>query len=197
MLISCAGHSATNWGNAAAVADVANMVADVTGAYSVSHWFVLGGSMGGLWSLNSIKAGAIPGFKGWIGVCPVCDLAWAHANGFGSAIDAAYPSGYTGHDPMTFSWSTILATPVPMAFVASLGDTTVTMTDNSLALSVIVHTYSTETPVLIASDSASHGMHSWEPYYAVDAFARWANPATGGSGGSSIFQCPFIKVSAQ
>ncbi len=160
IVVSSDGHQ-ENWGKQASIDDHNDLYDYLVNHYSISKVMVLGHSMGGLSSLLSVANGHIP-VTAWAGIFPITNLANLYGAGtYTTAINTAYniPAGGTyavqtaGHDPNLLTASAF--NNIPMRFYASSGDTTVSKTNNSDAMSTKMSGTSPEYTVVACS--GNHG----------------------------------------
>jgi hypothetical protein len=168
-----------NWGNDAALADYANLIAYMRANYNITFVGFWGGSMGGLTGLLSIARGEIAGVKGAFLGLPVCnlgsmynDLDWADPS-----INAAYniPGGGSyatqtaGHDPILRPVNEYAGK--RFRFTASPEDTLVLKSTNADAFSAYISSVALEYEVLTIH--GEHGVeHGMTPAEVVPFFER-------------------------
>lgn len=158
-----------NWGNAAGVNAVSNVLFWCRQHFNISGVFLQGASMGGLASLNFIDQHKSE-VNGWIGLYPVASLSWMYNNGWTANINTAYniPGGGTyaqqtaGSDPMLQNPRRFYR--VPMIAFESPSDTTVLATSNSVLLSSRLTGFSANNIVSVKS-----GLHGDPSHYDAPA----------------------------
>jgi pimeloyl-ACP methyl ester carboxylesterase len=128
-----------SWGNQASLDTWAAAYAYALARYNLGPavWYAY--SMGAAVALNSIKRGRIPNVAGALLIEPVTNLAWMAANGFGTSIATAYPSGTAGYDPNLYAAGDFRR--VPMHWDASPDDATVSKANNTDLLRAKVQNY--------------------------------------------------------
>lgn len=156
-ILSCDA-SGNNWGSAAAIQDYKDAYEIWDGIININKVVFLGQSMGGMTGLLSLVDAYWEGIptpvQGFYGIYPACNLANVYANGFQTAIDAAYdiPGGgdyatqTAGHDPVLISSSEYAGK--RLRFTASYSDGLIDRTENSDAMSTHVSGDATEYEVV-------------------------------------------------
>lgn len=146
-IVAASDAAGDNWGNQASQTAYDALKTYLDSNYAPSAYAYWAQSMGGLSALNMIANGAA--VAGFYGAFPACSLS----NMFNGNVGATYPpsirtaygiasdgsdysSKTSGFDPLLQSASVYLR--VPMRFVASSSDVSVTKTDNSDAMSAHV-----------------------------------------------------------
>ena len=163
-IVAASDAAGDNWGNQAAQDAYDALMAYLDTNYAPTAYGFWAQSMGGLSALNMIAGGTT--VAGFYGAFPVCSLS----NMFNNNVGATYPpsirtaygiaadgSDYStktsGYDPLLASAS--LYARVPMRFVASSSDTTVSKTANSDAMSTHLAASKAERDVI--THTGGHG----------------------------------------
>ena len=123
------------WGNPAAQAYLRTVHGYATSLYDLDpDTYLWGNSMGGGAALTAIALGTIPVRAAWV-TNSVCDLAALWANPSYTTLPAAYGNSTTARDasnPMALPAASFAG--VPIAFVASAGDTAIAKTAHTDAM---------------------------------------------------------------
>jgi hypothetical protein len=179
-IVAASDAAGDNWGNQASLDAYAALKTYLDSNYAPSAYGYWAQSMGGLSALNCIANGVV--VAGFYGAFPCCSLA----NMFNGNVGATYPpsirtaygiasdgsdysSKTSGFDPSLRTASLYLR--VPMRFVASASDVSVTKADNSDAMSAHVAAQLAEHDVI--THTGVHGDASvHKPQDISDFFAR-------------------------
>lgn len=110
------------WGSRESQDDYLALHKHVTDLYDVDRTVIVTASMGAVAGLNLVATGAIPNLGGWVGVCPVVDLADAAERGpLRDAIGKDVPASQIPDvDPATIPPGRFRG--VPMRAVLARGD---------------------------------------------------------------------------
>lgn len=141
-----------SWGNADALADLANLYSLVNGLRPVSKVILVGASMGGLATANAVAAATVPNVAGAISIDAAFDLAQMYSNAvytasiktaYGIASDGSdYATKTAGFDPMLKPGSAYGS--LPWRFYASNSDTSVPRASHGDAMRTKVLPLATE-----------------------------------------------------
>lgn len=153
ILVSCddGGH---RWGNAASVANYADLVSWVQGKVYCGKVFLIGCSMGGLPMWNTIRHRAMYPIGAAVALSPVCDLIPMRANSaFTADIDAAYGSSSeatlvansVGYNPVSETGDKFRR--IPYLINIGTSDTTVPEDDHTYVMEPIIAPYAVSTEV--------------------------------------------------
>lgn len=166
--MTCDFHG-NNWGNQAAINDLADLLAWVTAGVTVGPVLLFGASMGGLASLNALHRGALASYdvRGWYGTMPACNLAVAYAvptnnfttqirTAYGFASDAGYAAATAGYDPVLAGSSFPL---IRYRFLASPEDTLVTKEGHTDVMREALPDGVRENSLLVTSGAHGHISH--------------------------------------
>jgi alpha-beta hydrolase superfamily lysophospholipase len=166
----------TEFGNQALLDAVAAGYKYVRDHYNIGSVFSYGVSMGGLQSLLTAVDKRIPGIKAWAGSSAICSLANAYSRtdlgwdaeiitAFGLAAGGSdYSTKTVGHDPLLRPTD---YAGLPMLFVASPSDTTVTKSANTDAMIAALNGIATTT---LITASGTHNDPSQYPASSIVAF---------------------------
>lgn len=118
--------------------------------YSITQVVHIGISMGGISGKLLFVGDTLTGYVGYVGFQDICDLAAIYADdpdGAAAVIDAAYPSGFSGHDPLNDYAGTDYAG-LKMRFYASAADISVPKADHATPMAALVSGYALENTVV-------------------------------------------------
>lgn len=145
MIVSGAFGGTQNWGYPGSTDDMRELYAHLKSEYNVGSIFLMGHSMGGLITLQTIVKKTIPNVAGFIGIEPVVSLRAAFDRGYTNYIKTAfeiagdgsdYDAKTRGYDPALYPGAAYRG--LPMWLSASNGDTNVLKSENTDVLRGLV-----------------------------------------------------------
>jgi len=147
------------WGNRVSLDDYAVLYRYLRDQFNIGPIVLMGGSMGGLASLNILSERVIPNIVGAILTSPICSLDAIHLI-YNLSVNTAYgtpalgplPAAAAGYDPLKKPGRVFRG--VPMRFYASYGDAIAVRATNTDPFAALVAPYGEAGIVTTTGDHA-------------------------------------------